>query len=96
MNSKKYAKSLDRVIYVAENYNKIARPYRPVYNPKAVLATKADLTVIAEALREDRASAEVLSGVHTLLTDGVSSPLFRSDTEAAKKAVAKLRAELPA
>ncbi len=96
MNTKKYAKSIDRAIYTAEYRNKIARPYRSVYNPTAVLAAREDLTVISKALREDRANAKVLAGVHDLLTRGVDSPLFRDDPNAARKAVAKLRSELPA
>jgi hypothetical protein len=95
MDTKKYAKSIDRVIDSAEHYNKISRSFRPVYDPKSVLAAKDDLEVISKAMREDRVNVKVITGVHTLLTDGVESPLFGHNADAAKKAVAKLRSELP-
>jgi hypothetical protein len=96
MNTKTYAKTIDRVIDGAENYTKNSRPFRPVYNPTAVLAAKDDLAVISKAIREDKANSKVLSGVHKLLTDGTESPLFGSDEKAARKAVAEVRAELAA
>jgi hypothetical protein len=96
MDSKKYAKSIDRVIDDAENYKKFHRSFRPVYNPNAVLAAKGDLEAISKALREDRGNVTVISGLRELLTEGSTSPLFGSDTGEAKKAAAKLRSELPA
>ena len=96
MNNKQYAKSLDRVIYTAENYTKIHRPFRPVYDPVAVLAARDDLKAISKAFREDHVNLKNVADVHTLLTEGTTSPLFRHDAAAAAKAVAKLRSELPA
>jgi hypothetical protein len=97
MNRNSYAKSITRLVDSAEHYYTVLPPYRILHRPEAVLAAKPELLAISKQL----ASAEPVNGkamteLKALLTDGTTSPLFRKDPEAAKRAVAEVRKELAA
>jgi hypothetical protein len=95
MNRTSYARSITRLIDRSENYYSTHPPFRLVYVPEAVLAAKTDLEAISKRLdSSEPVNTKALGSLKQLLSDGHSSPLFRHNPEAAKKAVAKIREEL--
>jgi hypothetical protein len=97
MNRNTYAKSITRLVDSAENYYSVLPPYRIVHRPEAVLAAKPELLAISKTLAStEPVNAKALSDLKTLLSDGTTSPLFRRNPEAAKKAVAEIQQELVA
>jgi hypothetical protein len=80
------AASLEDLVEVAERWQSLLRPYRPVFDPRLPRATAAELRTIARLLRAPQASAASVALTEKLLTSG-SSPLYGDD-------VARLRAEL--
>ena len=97
MNRNSYAKSITRLVDSAESYYNVLPPYRIVHRPESVLAAKPELLAISKTLAStEPVNAKALGHLKTLLSDGTTSPLFRRDPEAAKKAVAEIRKELNA
>lgn len=97
MNRSSYARSITRLLDRAENHYNVLPAFRTVYNPESVLAAKTDLEAISKQLASDEpVNAKGLAQLKELLADGVTSPLFRKDTAAAKRAVAEVRDELVA
>jgi len=97
MNRNTYAKSITRLVDRAENYYAVLPPYRIVHRPESVLAAKPELLEISKTLAStEPVNAKAMSDLKLFLSDGSTSPLFRRDAEAAKKAAAELRAELSA
>lgn len=95
MNRHSYAKSISRLIDRSEQYYSTLPPFRPVHNPKAVLAAKTELEAISKRLdSSEPVNAKGLNSLKELLSDGVSSPLFKGNPQAAKQAVASIREEL--
>ena len=97
MNRRSYSKSISRLIDRSERYHAILPAFRIVHNPDAVLAAKTDLEAISKRLdSSEPVNAKALNSLKELLSDGVSSPLFKSNPQAAKQAVASIREELTA
>ena len=97
MNRTTYAKSITRLVDRAENYYTVLPPYRIVHRPESVLAAKPELLEISKTLAStEPVNTKALDDLKKLLSDGTTSPLFRRDPEAAKKAAAEIRAELAA
>jgi len=95
MNRNSYAKSITRLVDSAEKYYDVLPAYRIVHRPEAVLAAKPELLAISKQLAStDPVNAKAMSDLKSLLSDGSSSPLFRKDAEAAKRAAAEIRKEL--
>jgi hypothetical protein len=95
MNRNSYAKSISRLVDSAEKYYTVLPPYRIIHRPEAVLAAKPELLEISKTLASTSpVNAKAMEDLKELLTDGSTSPLFRKDGVAAKKAVAELRKEL--
>src|SRR5689334_8381998 len=97
MNRNTYAKSITRLVDSAEKYYDVLPPYRIVHRPEAVLAAKPELLAISKQLAStEPVNAKGMEHLKALLSDGTSSPLFRKDAGAAKRAAAEIRQELAA
>jgi hypothetical protein len=95
MNRYSYSKSISRLIDRSERYYATLPAFRIVHNPEAVLAAKTELEAISKRLdSSEPVNTKGLSSLKELLSDGVASPLFKSDPQAAKQAVASIREEL--
>jgi hypothetical protein len=95
MNRHSYAKSISRLIDRSENYYTTLPSFRIVHNPESVLAAKTDLEAISKQLDSaDPVNTKAFASLKELLSDGVSSPLFQRNPQAAKQAVASIRQEL--
>jgi hypothetical protein len=64
----------DEALHPPPRYTRV----RPIFNPRVITATAAELTAIARALREGDAGLRGVAMAYQLLTDG-GSPLYRSD-----------------
>jgi hypothetical protein len=97
MNRNSYAKTITRLVDSAESYYNVLPPYRIVHRPEAVLAAKPELLEISKRLAStEPVNTKALDDLKKLLSDGSTSPLFRRDPAAAKKAAAEIREELSA
>src|ERR1044071_3504596 len=91
MNRNSYAKSITRLVDSAEKYYTVLPPYRILHRPEAVLAAKPELLEISKTLSSTSpVNAKAMGELKELLSDGTTSPLFRKDGVAAKKAAAEL------
>jgi hypothetical protein len=91
------AESLERCLRYAERWHEIAPHFRPVANMRLLLPHADDVRAIAQLLRAD--TLPRVRGValcESLLTDGVSSPLFRDDGEALRRELGRIRFALDA
>jgi hypothetical protein len=95
MNRHSYSKSISRLIDRSERYYATLPAFRIVHNPEAVLAAKTELEAISKRLdSSEPVNTKALGSLKELLSDGVSSPLFHRNPQAAKQAAASVRAEL--
>ena len=95
MNRHSYSKSIARLIDRSERYYSTLPPFLIVHNPESVLAAKTELEAISKRLdSSEPVNAKGLSSLKELLSDGVSSPLFHRNPQAAKQAAASIREEL--
>ena len=95
MNRHSYAKSISRLIDRSERYYATLPPFRIVHNPESVLADKTELEAISKRLdSSEPVNAKALGSLKELLSDGIASPLFKADPQAAKRAVESVREEL--
>ncbi|MDP9255997.1 MAG: hypothetical protein M3Q31_05515 [Actinomycetota bacterium] len=91
------ASSLERCLRSAERWNEIAPHMRPVGNVRLLLLHEDLVRDIARLLRV--AAPPRVRGValcEWLLTDGVTSPLFREDGEALRRELGRIRFALDA
>lgn len=91
------AASLERCLGSAERWHEIAPHTRPVGNMRLLLPHERDVRDIARLLRVE--TVPRVRGValcESLLTDGVSSPLFREDGDALRRELGRIRFALDA
>jgi hypothetical protein len=91
------ASSLERSLRSAERWYEIAPHMRPVGNMRLLLPHEDDVRDIARLLRVDivpRVRGVALC--ESLLTDGVTSPLFRNDGDALRRELGRIRFALDA
>jgi hypothetical protein len=91
------AASLERYLRSAERWDKTAPHMRPVANVRLLLPLEDDVRDIARLLRGD--AVPRIRGValcESLITDGVTSPLFRSDVDALRRELGRIRFSLDA
>ena len=91
------ALSLERSLRLAERWDQTVPHLRPVANLRLLLPLQEDVRDIARLLRVD--SVPRVRGValcEWLLSDGVTSPLFRNDGEALRRELGRIRFALDA
>jgi hypothetical protein len=65
-------------------------PVRPLYDPRMIAATAADLREVAELLRNPPRSARGVAAAQRLVTDG-ASPLYGNDVRALRMELRRIR-----
>jgi len=91
------AESLERCLRTAERWYEIAPPMRPVGNMRLLLPHADDVRDIARLLRAHTVPrARGVALCERLLTDGVTSPLFRDDADALRRELGRIRYALAA
>jgi hypothetical protein len=89
------AASLERYLKHAEEWNRTLPMFRPIGNAPLLLAHADLVREIACLLRTDVVQrARGVALCEWLLTDGVTSPLFRSDGEALRRDLGRIRFDL--
>lgn len=91
------ASSLERCLQSGERWYGTAPQMRPVGNMRLLLPHEHDVRDVARLLRAD--AVPRVRGValcEWLLTDGVTSPLFRADGEAVRRELGRIRFALDA
>jgi hypothetical protein len=91
------ASSLERCLRNAERWHEIAPHMRPVGNMRLLLPYQDDVREIARLLRvRTLPRVRGVALCESLLTDGVSSPLYRDDGEALRRELGRIRYALDA
>jgi hypothetical protein len=91
------ASSLERCLQSAERWHQTAPQFRPVANVRLLLPFRDDVREIQRLLCADalpRVRGVALCG--WLLTDGATSPLYRSDGDAVRRELGRIRFALDA
>lgn len=91
------ASSLERCLHSAERWHQISPQFRPVANVRLLLPLRDDVREIQRLLCAD--GLPRVRGValcEWLLTDGATSPLYRSDGDAVRRELGRIRFALDA
>jgi hypothetical protein len=91
------ASSFERCLRSAERWHETSPQFRPIANVRLLLPLRDDVHEIERLLRAD--SVPRVRGValcEWLLTDGVTSPLYRSDGDALRRELGRIRFALDA
>jgi hypothetical protein len=91
------ASSLEGYLQRAEKWDRTLPRFRPVGNARLLMLYADTIREIARLLRADAVPrARGVALCEWLLTDGVTSPLFRNDSDALRRELGRIRFDLEA
>jgi hypothetical protein len=87
----RFARSLERLLKDAQNWNRILPATRPPYGVRELRFAEREVHEVASLLRSDPVYVPGVARTARFLTDGASSPLFGGDDEALRTELRRIR-----